>query len=146
MADDVKRCLDIGDGETFKYTPLTCVDRKAKVTSEGEKAFEEKDVAATFSGHVVLKKIGLLRRLELAPKLDEIRKDNDPHGLKAAGFAVKETMSLWESVDITHLKSGKKFASLAEMLLDTRCDSTIFEIAFGHIDGFSAANGEHEGN
>ena len=140
---DVVKIKDL-DGDLMQFTPKVCTDHEIVIKNDEGKETGRRQQAATFSGHVILKKIDLLKRLELAPQLEELRRDGS--GIKSIAFAVKETMELWKGVNLTHLKSGKIFASLKEMMLDSRCDAIIYEVALGCIDGFTAANGESEGN
>lgn len=143
--DEVKRYEDI-DSETFKYVPMACVTHKVDVKdAEGKPTGEKKTVEPTFSGHVVLKKIGLLRRLELTPQIEGL-KSADKHGIGAIAFAIKNTMDLFVTCDLTHLASGKKFTDLAAMLTDSKCDAIVIEIALQHLEGFSSTNGEPLGN
>lgn len=140
MADE-KRITELENGEKFKYVPSVCVQRK-RVTEGGV----EEIINPTFAGHVVLKRITLLKKLELAPKVDEAR-GQDSHGFKATAVAIEGTLGLWDSVELTHLASGKKYASVNELMIDGKCDQIVVEVALGHVDGFvSIEAGESQGN
>lgn len=124
------------DEQTFEYTPKACSER---TDAEGKK------ISPTFSGTVTLKRIGLLRRLKLVPRVDDARK-LDAHGIHAAALAIEDTMDLWVAVDLKHLKSNKEYKSVTALLNDPLCDEIAIEVGLGHVEGFATANGETEGN
>jgi hypothetical protein len=139
------RYIDVSDTE-FDYVPLACTDHEVPIRDdEGKDTGKRKEVNATFSGKVRLKKIDLLRKLELAPQVDELR-GQDKHGFKAVSCAIKNTLDLWVSCALTHLASGKKFSSVADLMVFAAADQIVMEVALGHIDGFSATNEESQGN
>jgi hypothetical protein len=112
--------------ESFERVPTACLDEK---NDKGEVIAGPK-----FRGKLKLKQISMLERFEKMPAIDELA--NAGKRVAAALEAIKCTMGLWLEVDITHIKSGKRFTSLKDLMMDPRCDGIIAETANGLLRGF----------
>lgn len=130
------------------YTPKACTDYVETVEIDGKEI--EREVKATFSGSVVLRKPSFEERLELSANPDVVdminNSDNQkekkitPQQMKTIISMVKWSYKFFEKVDLKRLKDGVHFQNLDELRLDPTGGPILQDIAMKLSYGFEMGN------